>query len=147
MGIDVNLYAEGEVSDDELAAANALFAERSQLDGDEGVYWQRDKYSDTPRVERNTLARFYGPHYERGPWPDIYADILLARVAFPNCKIHYGGDSDLDSPEATDETLADTWAWWLGPHGAPSQPGPLTANDVAEGCSTSSAHSVAGGDQ
>lgn len=118
MGIDVNLYAEGVVTDEELAAAEVLFDERSMLGSVTGFsHLSRPKYSDTPRVERNTLARYYSPGYERGPWPAIYGDIMLMRAAFPNCTVHYGGDSYHECGEATDEEMAKLWAWFVGPNG------------------------------
>lgn len=125
MGVDVNLYAEGEVTDEELAAAEALFSARSMLDHYDGSYLSRAKYSDVLRVERNTLSRFYGEGYERGPWPAIYGDILLMRAAFPNCTIHYGGDGSDDCPEATDDYLADIWAHFVGPNGDAYRTRPL----------------------
>lgn len=117
MGVDVNLYAVGDVTDEELAAAEVLFAERSELDHWNGSFLARATLDDQPRIERQTLSRYYDIGYERGPWPNIYADILLMRTAFPRCTIHYGGDSTDDCPEATDDSLADIWTHYLGPHG------------------------------
>jgi hypothetical protein len=44
--------------------------------------------------ELSSLTRYYGPGYERGPWPDIAAT-LLELLADENIEdVGYGGDSD-----------------------------------------------------
>lgn len=44
--------------------------------------------------ELSSLTRYYGPYYERGPWPEIAA-YLLVLLADRNIEaIGYGGDSD-----------------------------------------------------
>lgn len=118
MGVDVNLYAEGAVSDAELAAANAYLDER--LYGRDTYYehWLARSEYGHDRIEFCTLSRYYGPSYERGDWPTIYGYILAMRAALPNCVVRYGGDTDPDAPEADDEYLAEIWEHFLGPHGA-----------------------------
>lgn len=117
MGLDVTLFVEGDVTDEQIEAAEKLFAERSLLDtwGD-SVYIQRSDYHPG-RVERKTLHRYYGPGYERGDWPMIYADILLMRAAFPGMTVYYGSDCQDTWDEATDEVLAEIWQHWAGPNG------------------------------
>lgn len=44
----------------------------------------------------NTLIRYYGPNYERGPWPDIRAMVEWFWRHFPGCEVHYGGDDEVD---------------------------------------------------
>jgi hypothetical protein len=111
MGIDVNLYAIGTVTDDELTAANAFLAEREVRATLSRYRWRHD------RIEADMNgARYYGPHYERGPWPEIHLAIVSVAAALPNCVVHYGGDTDPESPEATPEALAEIWAHWLSPH-------------------------------
>lgn len=119
MGMDVNLYAEGTFTEDEVAAADALLLARCPIAGyDEtssavGVA----DYFDIPRVELLTLSRYYGPGYERGNWPLIYGAIRLMRVAFPSCRVFYGSDSTDDGIECTDTFLDEMWAHFLGPNG------------------------------
>lgn len=121
MGIDVNLYAVAHPSPVQLAAAEEFFNARSNL----GDAWKGQKvlsvndaeWFDRPRVEVATLARYYGPGYERGYWPDIYGAIRVLQAAFPEAKVYYGGDSSDDGEECTDEFLAEIWEHFLGPHG------------------------------
>src|SRR5690349_3019641 len=122
MGIDVNLYAEGEVSDEELAAANLYMINRCDIADD----WQKtgnvlnrddEEWFTAPRVALSTMVRFYGEGYERGPWPNIYGAIRLLQTALPGCKVFYGGDSTDDGIECTEEYLAEVWAHFLGPNG------------------------------
>lgn len=51
-------------------------------------------YFDGYTHELSSCTRYYGPKYERGPWPDICA-YLLTLLADPKVEaIGYGGDSD-----------------------------------------------------
>lgn len=50
-------------------------------------------YFDGYTHELSSSTRYYGPHYERGPWPEIAA-YLLELMADPNIEaVAYGGDS------------------------------------------------------
>ena len=122
MGIDVNLYAVGDITDKQLEDANRYLAERRIFGWGEdlkenGPALVRDKYAEDGRVEWDTPIRYYGPGYERGHWPDIYNAIVCIRAALPQCTIHYGGDTSLDAPEVTNPMLAEMWAHWVGPEG------------------------------
>lgn len=126
MGIDVNLYAEGQVTDEELAAACSFLEHRvpelawnDHLDRTLLVRNPHygDHTGDTPRVELNTGSRYWGPGYERGPWPLISAAILAMRVALPQCQVFYGGDTSHDGQPADDEMLMEFWLHWLSPEG------------------------------
>lgn len=121
MGIDVNLYAVGEVTDEELAEAEAYMQARisgiAWRDGGDATILVRSKYADDGRIEVNTGHRYYGPGYERGPWHTISAAILCLRVALPNCQVFYGGDSSDDGLLADDDLLTEYWLHFLGPDG------------------------------
>lgn len=124
MGIDVNLYAVGEVSDEQLAVAEEYMTARVpamawDVGNDEHrVLLKRTEYPEPDRIEVNTGMRYYGPGYERGDWPTIAGAILCLRAALPlGCRVFYGGDTTDDGPEATDELLAEYGLHWLGPDG------------------------------
>lgn len=121
MGIDVNLYAEGIVTDAELAAAVKFFKDRA-LRGTP----KRSGYEPNHIDIDMGGARYYAPGYERGPWPEIAVCIMATVAAFPNCVVHYGGDSDWESPIVDEDVLTNTWAHYLGPnwddyHNAPGR--------------------------
>lgn len=121
MGVDVNLYVTGDVTDDEVARVNALLLDRcpqfvDDWTGEGVVFGPADAY-DEPRWQVSTMSRYYGKGYERGDWPKICGAIMLLRLALPGRDVHYGGDSDDDSPKVDDEWLAETWAHWAGPGG------------------------------
>ena len=63
----------------------------------------------------DTLTRYYGKGYSRGPWPTIRKVIEYLVRRFPDGEVFYGSDSDT-ATIVTDEFLADTDAWW-GEHG------------------------------
>lgn len=118
MGVDVNLYAIGEVTDEQLAEAEKLVTSRGLDVGWEGSpALERAKYYDDDRIELNTLSRYYGPDYERGSWPSIFAMIRVLQAALPQCSIYYGGDTTDDGEEVTPEMLEGIWRHWLGPDG------------------------------
>lgn len=118
MGLDVNLYAVGDVSDEQLAAANEYLSKRSvtgfQRD-DEPL--EREDYHDEPRIVWMTASRYYGPDYERGWWPSIHNAIVCLRAALPHCTVHYGSDAWDSGRVVTDEMLDELWQHWLGPKG------------------------------
>lgn len=112
MGIDVNLYVTGFVTDPELDAAVRFFKERELRGIPERSRWR----DDTIDIDMNG-ARFWGPGYERGPWLEIHACILATVAAFPGHSVYYGGDSDGDmSPIVDQDMLDEYWAHWLSPH-------------------------------
>lgn len=122
MGVDVNLYAEANPTDAELERAEAFFTARSWFgdtwDGTSTVLVRDDSvWLESPRVVVQTMARYYGPGYERGDWPAIYGAIRVLQATFPDAKVFYGGDSTDDGIEADSEYLAEIWAHLLGPDG------------------------------
>ena len=136
MGVDVNLYAEGVVTDQELAEAEKYMEARCSYmrwrdDQDTGLL-ERSRFEPN-RIEVSTGVRYYGPGYERGSWPQIYGAIAALRAALPNCKVFYGGDTTDDGIEATDEYLASIWRHWLGPHGDDYHGGRTTVKGDSDG--------------
>lgn len=122
MGMDVNLYAEVGPTPEELEKAEEFFVARSSLgdtwDGRFTVLCHRtSNWLPTPRVEVNTLIRYYGKGYERGDWPVIYGAIRVLQSTFPDSKVFYGSDSSDDGQECTDEFLSSVWAHFLSPDG------------------------------
>jgi hypothetical protein len=120
MGIDVNLYAEGHVTDEQLEEASAYMLARCSIadtfSGQFSVLERNDSY-DRPRVVLSTMSRYYGPAYERGDWPSIYGAIRLMQKALHPLPVFYGGDSSEDGEECTQEFLHAMWSHFLGPHG------------------------------
>jgi hypothetical protein len=122
MGLDVNLYAEGEVTDEEFEPANAYLKNRSNLAEDWRstgyvITRRNDEWLPGPRIELETMHRYWGPGYERGPWGSIYEAIRLMQHAFPACTVFYGNDSTDEGQECTEEMLAEFWEHFLGPNG------------------------------
>lgn len=113
MGLDVNIYVGGAVTDEELERAQDEFAHRVGYMTDARLErgWEG-------RVELDAGgARYWSPNYERGPWPTIHNWIRGLRASFPGHSIHYGSDGDWEhAPEVTDEMLAEYWAHWESPH-------------------------------
>ena len=110
MGLDANIYAVGNISDDDLERAEGFLRERGVSEG-----LSRPTYNEDGRVTVDTLIRYYGPGYERGHWPEIFEMIVTLRAALPDAVVHYGSDSDDYAPVADDELLASLWAHWFGP--------------------------------
>jgi hypothetical protein len=123
MGVDVNLYAEGRITDEELAAANEFMAQRVYPRDDYeheigfGSLVRDNLAGEWERIEFRTLSRYYGPGYERGDWPYIHNVIVCMRAALPSCKVFYGGDTTDYGIEVTDELMAEYWMHWLSADG------------------------------
>jgi hypothetical protein len=120
MGLDVLLYAEGEVSDEYLAAANKFFEERCgklSFSPEEPTLERWVQEGCSPRIQVNTLDRFYGIGYERGDWPRIYGFIRTLQGAFPGCPVFYASDAHEEGEQVTDESMAELWNHWCGPQG------------------------------
>lgn len=132
MGVDVVLYGVGQISDERLTEANAYLKSRV----DPGFIWDDDGEGALVRstgsswlacgdarpdlIEFRTLYRYYGPGYERGSWPDIFAAIVAFKYACPELTVYYESDSgdfyECSTP-ATDEYLDELWKHYLGPDG------------------------------
>lgn len=113
MGIDINVWVEGDVTDEEYQQGLAEFEFRI-----DGHTLTREGW--TPgRVELDKEAswtRYWGPHYERGPWPEIAGWLEALRAAFPNHVIRYGGDNDEEyGEEVDDDMMRRYWAHWRSP--------------------------------
>lgn len=117
MGIDAVIKAVGPVTDDQLAEANARVTEwiRHGLWAEPGnTALERYAWEDDT-IEVTSWWRYYGPGYERGPWPDIYRCIRAVQAWLPQCRVYYGGDSSDHVDEVTDEFLREMWAHYSGP--------------------------------
>jgi hypothetical protein len=123
MGVDVEIAVEGatEWRHDHRLAKEAL----NLIGADHGRWVQ---VIDGALVISG-MSRYYGPGYERGPWPQIYAAIRAVREMYPCHVVRYGGDiADWQYHAiADDEYLEKVWRHWLGPHGddyhsRPTQP-------------------------
>lgn len=134
MGVDaIVLCKTGRTfTDDELAALNWSFTEA--LGRHNGYTFpdapkmlgRIEKHEDdsgswgTPAdLEVNWGMRFYGPGYERGCWPTIYAVARWFWARFPGCSVYYGGDSGETIAELTPEVAEAMWAHWAAFGGAP----------------------------
>lgn len=72
----------------------------------------------TATHELETHARYYGPQYERGPWPTIASALLLLYCNPDVDKVWYYGD-DSDPKEFTPEHLRDMNEYWIRYGNAP----------------------------
>lgn len=70
-----------------------------------------------------TCWRYYGPGYERGPWPTIAATLRWLRIRFPNGEVCYSGDSsDVCQPFSIEKENA-MWEHWVAVGGQPYRMG------------------------
>jgi hypothetical protein len=121
MGIDVSIYIQVELDDDQIAAANQYLVDRG-IDGN----LQMEPASQWPsqaNEERwaylHTGDRIYIDVNRRGHWPQIHHALRCVMALFPDAKILYGDDSRLDpnGREVTPEMLESLWQVWLSPDG------------------------------
>ena len=126
MGLDAVIYVETPLTQEELDHANKYLKDRL---GDIGFLCSRDSRGNplTPlqdeswhgrngRYSISTMMRYYGPGYERGSWPLIYAAIRVLQYALPSHKVFYGDDSDRSGMECTQEFLESLWKHFSSDH-------------------------------
>lgn len=117
MGVDAVIYAKGKITDDELEAANEFAIPRFAQLGHGiqlgGTLLVRDLY-DADTITVYTLDRYYGPGYERGTWPVLYAELVIVRAALPGCSVYYEADHGVGETEPVDpDFLERMWNYYL----------------------------------
>lgn len=77
-------------------------------------------YNTNATYRVQLFGRYYGPGYERGDWPNLYAILRWLQLNLPeNSSIWYGGDSD-DAPTlVTEDFLTEMWTHWAAVGGVP----------------------------
>lgn len=127
MGVDaiINFTSPTPITPEELklagydlaAALPSLFARARRYNKGRTITAKGDYYAV------DIWARYYGPNYERGPFPEIYTAILWLKRRFPNIKVYYYGDSSClsESSEMTEEALAALMVHWLDNGNQPYQ--------------------------
>lgn len=135
MGVDALLYVkdlhpETDIGDRHLLKAAEILWEARKLPfvtqfpdrtGNQEPIFQNGSYwgeSDDSMYGPTSLCRYYGPGYERGDWPEIYAAIRMMKKSFPGKKVYYHGDNHDFHPryECTPEYLDAIWDHYLGSH-------------------------------
>ena len=121
MGIDAEIYVEGVATPEQMARATEMLIEICP----EPEWFERDgrkarapiiekDWGYGPRIEINTLQRYWGPGYERGDWPTLYTMIRIMGVVFER-PVFYGGDTSDWGIECTPEFLEEQWKHQLCP--------------------------------
>lgn len=118
VGLDVSItisgvreWDAGHRLSDSVAEWLGLYS-RHQCFPDSATYRE-----DLDALELRCITRFYGPGYERGPWPLIYAALRALLVIYPGATIRYGPDGDDPIRIVDAEFLEQMWEHYLGPDG------------------------------
>lgn len=120
MGIDacIHFTSETKILEEELKKASYDIA-CVLPDIFQGSYEYMDypiTYNEDEDIyEVNIFMRYYGPGYERGYWPDIYATLFWLQNRFPKSKIYYYGDSGGEESEklVTSELIINNFQHWI----------------------------------
>lgn len=92
MGVDVRIYVKANTScltlEDELPRGYELKPVDADACAPAGATHEVD-----------TFVRYYGPGYERGPWTDICAVLMLLHACPDVERVWYGGDNEDGVPE------------------------------------------------
>lgn len=146
MGVDATIFFDPGVpmTDREVEIANWRLIEATGdrgystpprlIDRVEEENGYRHDYETGAAFQIRTGDRYYGPGYERGPWPQIASVLMWLLLNYPNGKVWYGGDSGDTLPQATIETIAETWKHWAEHGGVPYRSGWNTENKSAPPC-------------
>jgi hypothetical protein len=103
MGIDVVIYFRSDGAPDLEESLPKDFTVRSG---------RPESHPDATHMI-DTTARYYGPGYERGPWPDICAVLMLLHACPQVSTVWYGGDSSDDQPVFTPEDVVRLSLWYM----------------------------------
>lgn len=121
MGLDVRLLIRAEAPvewfTECVEKANFLIAYHIEADTRFGDSIYNRFIVTEEGAEFETLWRYWGPSYERGPWFLIYGVIQTAIACFPGAVISYGDDCSAYLERVTDELLNSYWEHFRGPHG------------------------------
>lgn len=108
MGVDAEMFVtlNREVSNDELKRASYIFGSAFHHllwigNGEKIDNHPLERHSSDawPKIQAQTvlriplLTRYYGIGYERGPLFNYIMMAELLEKLFPDCQVHYGGDS------------------------------------------------------
>jgi len=122
MGVDLQMWAVGDFSDDDIARLNERV-------GQIGGRIAR-KQSGATGIEWLSLTRYWGPGYERGPWPDIYAVwMLLSATGRP---VYYTDDLSTEqyAEPFTRQDADRFWEHWAGDRGDAYQRHVTASNEL-----------------
>lgn len=125
MGVDAEIYFDPgrPFTDADVVSWNWRLIEAMGCGGPDDTKLVRRvdgyDYDTGAPLELATHHRYYGPHYERGPWPEIAGMITWLRLNFPAGKVWYGGDSGDSLPLVDDVLMARNWEHWATHGGIP----------------------------
>jgi hypothetical protein len=73
-------------------------------------------FAENGVVQFQTMWRYWGPRYERGPWYDI-SGVLMTAMGMTGLEVRYGSDTDEQISIMTPQLLASYWTHFCGPNG------------------------------
>lgn len=110
MGLDVNIYVrthnknDFELLNERVKSIHAPSDLVLHFESKKGLLHKYERETDKSGhwSEINSLARYWGPYYERGPFWRIFTTLEWLRTQPEVCEILYGGDVNIeDAPEWT----------------------------------------------
>jgi len=141
MGVDCEIHFKlsSGLSDSELATLNWRFCEATGLKSyhdDHMVLRPRSSGPSFTDYSVATTHRYYGPGYERGPWPEIAGILEWLRRQPEVSELRYGGDSGgcEDLELVTPGLLESLWAHWAKVGGVPYSRGRDTSTAPVPQC-------------
>ena len=123
MGIDVEIRVYAEPTEDLLAKLRALTPRDATMNGHshpilmavgvECTKWNvNPEFDDKPYIVISSMARYFGPGYARGNWPDIKDALFAVREVCPPGTVWYGGDYRVSHDPTDDRLFAELDAVW-----------------------------------
>lgn len=125
MGVDVSITISGVTGWDEshrfaddIAQWLGMYR-RDGLGSNSKGPWVVEYHEGLGALELSCMTRYYGPDYERGSWPEIFAALVCLTAMYPGSTIRYGGDSSPveELEKVTPDFLDEMWRHYLGPDG------------------------------
>jgi hypothetical protein len=113
MGMDVEISARGNVTQGQINVAIEFLENRDLVD----PYLMKVISKEDYGAYLHSMDRYYGVGYERGHWPQIFANLVAMKAAFPHCDIYYGNDHTdfANHDKVTESFLREMWLHWASP--------------------------------
>lgn len=116
MGIDAVIEIRGIRNAQSLAELNERIGSvlhEQNMQVDYGAYFT---FTGGSTATFQSMWRYWGPEYERGPWFNI-SGVLMTAMGMTGLEVRYGGDCDEVPPIMTPTRLAEYWSHFCGPNG------------------------------
>ena len=116
MGLDAQIEIRGIRNAHSLQELNERIEDVLRTQSWSDDYGNFFKFEAADVAVFQSMWRYWGPGYERGPWFDI-SGVLMTAMGMTGLEVYYGSDCE-EITLMTPERMAEYWRHFCGPNGA-----------------------------